>query len=244
QQIHASSFIPWVTNGDLSAVGYGNLTLNPRKILVLYQQKLSEDIVNTSTFHMVGTPLEYLGYLPRYVNLNVKSPPSYSLKNRYAGIIVWLVRREKLSAPEKLTQFLLKQYQAKIPLLFIENLSLITKDKALTNKLGFQFKKTTTKLSPVSITKQSPLLGFEGKLLPRPHSFTPVRIKNAKVLLQLKRQNEMQDAIAITSWGGYVMAPYLQHTTLDKRISWQINPFKFFKQSLRLPTIPAPDTTK
>jgi hypothetical protein len=49
---------------------------------------------------------------------------------------------------------------------------------------------------------------------------------------------------ALTPWGGYVLAPYaiFQLRTQDTT-SWIINPFDFFKRTLQLPDMPAPDVT-
>ncbi|MBV5350088.1 hypothetical protein JZU71_02710, partial [bacterium] len=75
-------------------------------------------------------------------------------------------------------------------------------------------------------------------------TFCPVQVHDGRVLLAVGDGKQVtSDAVAITSWGGYALEPYLLIEALKDRARWVVDPFAFLQQALRLPLQPVPDVT-
>jgi hypothetical protein len=119
--------------------------------------------------------------------------------------------------------------------------------------LGFTVQPSPPGLIANRIAYTSPHdLGYEVAAQPAmPNDFLPLKIRGGHVLLRLRdKKHQEEDAVALTSWGGYALSPdvvtYLGATPGPRKhvpAAWILNPFRFFKQALRLPTMPVVDTT-
>ena len=87
KKIQNDGFIPWITNGDLTQMGVGGIKVIPRKILILYDSNAA-DLIESDAFRLLAMPLEYDGYLPRFVDVRTVLPKN--IKGEYQGIIAWL----------------------------------------------------------------------------------------------------------------------------------------------------------
>jgi polysaccharide biosynthesis protein PelA len=240
-QIARLGFIPWVGNASMTTIGVGRLTPYVRKILIFYDGKANKDVRESPAFKYLATPLEYMGYVPRFVD--IRQPlPRHSLLGRYRGIIFWLTPKA-LKSSSRVLGWLRQQIRREIPVVFFGDFEF-----ALTSNwqrtLGLKRYVYRGLSQDLTISKSSPIIGFETKPTPRHDYFLPLKINRGNVLLQIKTpKNKTSDVVAITPWGGYALQPYVVATLPNHQTRWVINPFVFLKRALRLSDIPAPDTT-
>ncbi|MDN5849984.1 MAG: endo alpha-1,4 polygalactosaminidase, partial [Nitrococcus sp.] len=88
RKIIGLGFIPWVTTGDLDALGVGQIEVVPRKVLVLYDPANGESLNEANPQRLLGIILAYLGLVPEYYPLTTEPP--VPAVDRYAGVISWI----------------------------------------------------------------------------------------------------------------------------------------------------------
>ena len=242
RQIEAQGFIPWVTTPDLTSLGVGSIEVMPRRILVVHSPVADEFALRGSSAVRTATlPLNYLGYRVEYVDY--QHLPEATLSGRYAGVVLWLDERGTDADKQKLSTWLSKRVDENLPLALVNEVGPML-EPPLSVKLGLDMKATADSASPITITQQASMLGFERAPKVQPNDFMALAIKQGRPLLTLSKGRSQQVAAAITPWGGYVMAPYGVVTLAsEKENRWVIDPFAFFKEALRLPDMPVPDVT-
>lgn len=242
QRIMNLGFTPWVATPDLATLGVGAIEVMPRKVLVVHSPLKDEyELFSMSSTRLISAPLNYLGYLPEYVDAH--HLPDHPMAGRYAGVVVWLTKNTELQEHQKLVAWLEKQAQANFPItLLAPPGSLI--DGSLGKSLGLGLRYSQTTGHPVEIIQQDSMMNFERSPRPELDSFFSLSASLGRPLLTLKRGADQQIAAALMPWGGYVMAPYGVVTLPGESGSrWVINPFEFLRQSLRLADMPVPDVT-
>ena len=245
-KIRADGFIPWVTDHDLNMLGVGELEVMPRRILMLYDSadNATELMLKEKVLLHAATPANYLGYAPDYVDPRQELPEGI-LTGRYAGIIVWLDKPLSSTNNRRLSQWLGRQAENGVPLLFLDGIEFLTVQQ-VRDQFGIHRDETTGKpVQRVSIVQQDSMFGYEMKPRPDRNAFFPLRVDRAQPLLTLKDdQGRTQMAAAITPWGGYVLDPFTVVTLpAGQGDRWMVDPFALMTQALRLPPLPVPDTT-
>lgn len=253
-QIRTLGFQPWITNHDLTALYLKPTTaapsppqsLNnvPRKILIFYNGKPNDvdDKLNSIAVTKVAMPLNHLGYITIFRNINDPFPNVD--RHEYAGIIMASIGA--LTGREaELRAWYQTQLRQHIPLVILNDFgfSLTNKNAAIFN-LSYPF--FPHPAHATTLLHRSPLLGYELFPTLRAKDFVPLTIKSGKSLIKLRDElGTAGDMAAITPWGGYVLYPYvvLDIGEGDYAAHWVLEPFAFFTQALRLPTMPVPDTT-
>jgi hypothetical protein len=90
-------------------------------------------------------------------------------------------------------------------------------------------------------------MGFESDPTPERGQEVPVSLQPGagRSLLRLSdARGNQYDAAALTSWGGYVLAPFAVVGVSGQDGSrWVVDPIAFLKQALDLPPLPVPDVT-
>ena len=233
---------PWVATPDLATLGVGAIEVMPRKVLVVHSPLQDEYELSTiDSARLIATPLNYLGYLPEY--LDPHHLPEYSLAGRYAGVVLWLTKETEASERQKLITWLGKQAEGKVPFALINPSNLLL-DSALGKTLGLKLRYPPASSTPVSIVQQDALLGFERVPRHELDDFLSLSLSQGRPLLTLKRGVDQHVAAALMPWGGYVMSPYAVVTLPgDAGNRWVIDPFGFLRQALQLPVMPVPDVT-
>lgn len=242
KKIKDLGMIPWVTDKYLQTEGSISLhNALPRKLLVVYTPNVPASTqFDPAPFIILGTPMQYLGYVPEYVT--VSELGGMLSKNKYAGIIVW-VNGLNPADQDRLQKWLLMHLN-KIPILFF-------------GEFGFAINQTT--LAPFGLTtnpivantreaqisyQDTRYLGFETKVNPNPYDFFPLAANKGHVLLKItSNKGQSEDAVAITPWGGYALDPYISYNLPNDVNVWIANPFTLLKTALRLPDMPVPDVT-
>jgi polysaccharide biosynthesis protein PelA len=242
KQIEAQGFIPWVATPDLASLGVGSVEVMPRRVLIVHSRLANEfELREIEAVRMATMPLNYLGYAVEYVDY--RHLPESALAGRYAGVVLWLGERGSSADRKNLNTWIEQRVDENVPVAAIGEIGPLL-DSPLNAKLGFVQKSEGDGGSSVVITQQSRMMGFERQPRPQANEFTPLTIKNGRPLLTLGKGKAQQIAAALTSWGGYAMAPFALTTLAnEKEARWVVDPFVFFKEALRLPDMPVPDVT-
>lgn len=242
KKIRNLGFIPWVTDPYLETLGVGLVEVIPRKILLLYNQ--SSNVTPQSgippLFNYLAFPLEFLGFNPVLGQVGGDLPEKM-LSDRYAAIITWfdtpVIKNFSL-----LEKYLEKAINNHIPVVFMQNFG-VPNHSPLLKRLQIKIADTKPNTKKVRLVTKASGLEYEIPLNINPVEFYPVHCSQCEVWLKLASHNQQEDAIAITAWGGYVLAPYDITVLPNGGSRWFINPFLFLTKALRLPSIPIPDVT-
>ena len=235
-------FVPWVTTPDLGTLGVGAIEVMPRKVLVVHSVFKNEAALRLANPVRHGAmPLHYQGYVPEYVDL--RNLPDYTLSGRYAGVVLWLTEADSAGNLALLAPWLTRQVADQVPLaLFNPDGALLS--GGLGKTLGMTVSGSAISPVPIEITQQSTMMGFERPPNPSPNDFFALTLQQGEPQLTLKRGLEQQVAVALTPWGGYVMAPFdMVSLPGNNGERWVLDPFAFFQKALRLPAMPVPDVT-
>lgn len=235
-------FIPWVATPDLATLGVGAVEVMPRRVLVVHSPLQDEyELPEIVPARLVAMPLNYLGYVPEYVDAH--HLPEHSLAGRYAGVVVWLTKDAETRERNKLVTWLEKQVEEKIPFALISPPNALL-DSSFGKSLGLTIRSPARTTAPIQIIQQDALMAFERSPRPELDDFFSLSMSHGRPLLTLKQGTDQQVAAALAPWGGYVMAPYGVATLPgDSGNRWVIDPFGFLKQALQLPDMPVPDVT-
>lgn len=240
KKIHQAGFIPWVTNPELDMVGVGDLEIQPRRILMMYNSNDTKDVVFSDVHLFAAMPVQYMGFVPEYLDLSGPLP-AQQLAGQYAGIIVWAnVPQDNVPL---LKPWLLKQINNGIRVSFIGEFGFSRSEDNL-QSFGLAVKNSIPARN-VETTIQNAIFGFEHSATAYADTYDIISAgENSVPLLQLKVDGQITDLAAYTSWGGYVLSPYVIYEIPPQQgTRWIVNPFDFIKNSLNLPAMPVPDVT-
>jgi len=243
RRITADGFVPWVANPGLDQLGVGAVEVMPRRVLLLYEKRDAADQLIYKDAHRVGAlPLEWLGYIPEYLNIASDPLPEGPLAGRYAGIVAWLT--DETAAGERLYPWLRRQMQEGVRVAFFSSFG-FRLDGARAEALGLALGQVQRPPASLKVRQRDPALGFETPVEADRRSFLPLTVKDGNSLLQLvDGDGNRMDPVALTAWGGYALFPYHVITLPgagSKR--WVVDPFAFLARALALPAMPVPDVT-
>lgn len=242
EKIKALGFIPWVADKDLASLGVGAVEVMPRTVLGLYDgAEGNGDAFFTNLQRYAVMPLNYLGYTVKLHDLREPLPGGV-LTGRYAGVVIW-PHSSRSGEQQGLKDWTLKRISESVPILFLERFG-VSLDGEFANALGLELVSGGRILPPVKVLMKDSIVGFEQQPMPQVDTFVPLRVKEGKSLLRIGVGNStVSDAVAITPWGGYALSPFVITQIFGDQTAWVLDPFKFFKDALRLPEMPVPDTT-
>ncbi|EQD40983.1 hypothetical protein B1B_14721, partial [mine drainage metagenome] len=97
----------------------------------------------------------------------------------------------------------------------------------------------------MTIEHAAAAMNAEARVRPNRREFLQVAAPSgSRVWLRLRSDSgQVEDAVAITPWGGYVLPPYLLTALPDGKMRWLVDPFRLYRAALHLPRMPVPDTT-
>lgn len=240
KKISADGFIPWVSTPALDQLGISNTEVRPRKILVLYDPAESPDIMHSDVARYLALPLQSLGYVPDFQDMN--HPPAIgSVEDRYVGIAIWGTSGR---APQ-LANWLLKAIQSGLKVAMLNDFA-DQLEPANLSRWGLRSAAIPQPSSKIDIQIRHPAVGFEIAPLPRAALLDSMALQpgNGETWLRLSQGSAtVMDAVAITSWGGYALTPFVLSELPNKTQRWVIDPITFLQAALRLNSLPAADTT-
>jgi hypothetical protein len=240
ERIRAAGFIPYVTNPELTAVGAGLREPMPRKVLMLFNSTQPEEF--SAAFANGAMPLEYLGYIPEFRRLSDSMPPK-PVPGEYAGVVVWS-GGNPVDDVAALSKWIEDAKDQGIPILLLGDFQAALDTQAY-RALGM-VPPSSIDTSSVRLVNASQEMQYEMPVEPNSRDFLAIQAPaGSQVWLQLQDTagDATEDVAAITPWGGYVLSPYLLTTLPNKDTRWLVDPFALYRQALRLPKMPVPDTT-
>ncbi len=129
-QIAQEGMIPWITDNLLQAIYIKKVQDVKRQILILFTNERKLPIQYMPALRYVGTVLEYMGYIPKYLNLNdATAYPGGNLKDKYAGIILWLEIQDLKFAT--LLTWVQQQINNDIPVVFLKGFGVPSDSQSL-----------------------------------------------------------------------------------------------------------------
>jgi hypothetical protein len=242
EKIKSHGFIPWVADKDLASLGVGGVEVMPRTILGLYDGSETEEAPDKTQLQRFAVmPLNHLGYTVKLHDLRDPLPDGI-LAGRYAGVVIWPCTTIAGDA-QPFKNWVFRQVANGIPVVFLERFG-VSLDSSTLERLGLERDTGGRTKLPIKVVQKESLIGFEQPPLPNGSDFLAVTLKVGNSILKLADAGGMiSDSAAITPWGGYILAPFVLSHSVHDRTAWVIDPFRFFKEALRLPDMPVPDTT-
>ncbi len=245
-RIRALGFVPWVTDGEVDAVGIGAVEPLPRRVLLVFDSKIEGAVQRLSLIHQYAAmPLNYLGYVVEYLDVAREVLPDLPLAGRYAGIVTWF-QSAQTSQGGDYGKWLLRQLADGVPIAVLGQFGVELSDQVQA-KFGLKVRSTPPKAArqTIRVVSRKPSAAFEIEPMPSADGFFPLSAGHAAdVWLRTTDGGAEQDAVAITSWGGYALAPFTVSRLFDSgNARWVIDPMAFFTRALKLPELPVPDVT-
>jgi len=241
KRIRKLGFIPYVTDGLLQQQGECDTERIRRDVLILFNKSMFKDknAVYSDVHLLASMPLEHWGYVPILYDISTKELPK-RVEDKYHAVIVWSEGKTKNSDAFYAWAKALKEKNIKI--LFLN--SLLFKPTAKQLK-GFGLALTPNHngfIEKMKVVYNKPYMRYE---IPASIEYEEELIlaNNAQAVLSTVYKNgQTSMPIAITPWGGYALHGSFLHSIKNENY-WTVNPFKFFKEALRLDNIPVPDPT-
>ena len=242
QDIQRLGIIPWVSNPQLNMLGVGAIEVMPRKVLSLYDSARDPEPGHSDLHRFLDFPLNHLGYVSEHWDVR-GSLPNSPLVGRYAGIILW-ISGDQHPWSRRLHHWLVQQKKQGVPIVMFDSFGFPLEERFLT-AFDLELGTAPSRVEQVSFSIKDPRIGYEIAPIPRRRGFVPITTANGTSLLRVTSEDgQQQDVIAMTPWGGYALFPYAVIQLPDLEHSrWVFDPIRFLQDTLRLPSMPIPDTT-
>ena len=242
RKIKDLGYIPWVSTPALDYLGIGAIEVLPRKILMLYDGQADPDLMEAPIHRFLDFPVNYLGYVPEHWDVRQGLPP-FPLVGRYAGILTWF-RSNDVGLGAAFPQWIQSHIAQGLRVMHFDHFGFPLEATRLT-RWQLALGGGGREIDPVTIARQDRRIGYEIEPLPSREEFVPVRVLQGEALLTLRRgTDEIEDAVALTPWGGYALSPYVvARVPQAKTHRWLFDPIRFVRDGLALPAMPVPDTT-
>jgi uncharacterized protein (TIGR01370 family) len=245
RRILEHGFIPYVADPALETLGISAVEAIPRKVLMLYRHGGDPAaLAYESILRYAAMPLNWMGYVPEYLDVSTGQLPPYPLNGRYAGIVTWF-EGDLGAAGTAYAQWLARQVEGGVKVAVFSDFGVpLVGNVART--LGLRTGATAAGLAQVSVESRAPAIGYEVDPPLDRRGFLPMAAEGGDAWLRLRNERgDRMDAVALTPWGGYALSPYviLSMPGQDSDERWLLDPFAFLQQALRLPAVPVPDVT-
>ncbi len=239
KEILKYGFIPFVSNIELSSFGLGKCEYHPRKILTINSKEISKDLKFNNAFRLYSVPLEYYGYITELIDPSESPLPEETI-DEYAGIIV-SPEVDVFKNENSFFTWIKKQINDGMKVLFINYFGFDLNEERQ-QFLGLKVRENTDNPNTLfNLVFKKDYSDFETKINLSRTSFLIYLLKGEPVVKLENSQKQPHIPIAITDWGGYAISESAYLSFPEEM--WIIDPFRFFKEALRLKDIPAPDVT-
>ena len=241
KKVRKLGFIPYVTDGLLQEQGECDVKRERRDVLILFNKSLFKDknAVYSDVHLLASMPLEYWGYVPILHDISTEDLPK-RVEDKYHSVIVWSEGETKNS--DKMFAWAKGLRAKNIKILFLNRF--VFKPTATHLKaFGLAYEKNTNKfLDKVDVEYSRAYQKYEIPMSIDYEEQLLVSDTAKPVVSTLYKNGQKGLPIALTPWGGYALDGSFLHNIKDENF-WTINPFKFFKDALKLDAIPVPDPT-
>lgn len=248
-RLRSLGFVPWVANVEHTQLGVGAIEVMPRRVLMLHDAgRDPAALANEHVARYATLPLQWLGYVPEYVDITRDALPAQPLAGRYAGIVLWLYGDDEAHRA-RLAPIVARARAEGVRIAVFGRFGVPA--GAAADAL-FDTTSTTagsaaggSEPAAVRIAARAPAIGFEMEPIATRHEFRPLAARDAEVWLRIAdARGATQDAVAITRWGGYALAPYdVVFLPANRGARWVVDPMRFLARALDLAPMPVPDVT-
>lgn len=230
-----------------------------RTILAVYNSAQYRDVRDTRIHRLLEMPLNHLGMVVRYHDLQTGLPPVEQLDD-VRGIVTWF-RSDSMPHPAEFLEWGERLIDNGKRFVVIGDLS-VSKDNqgnvtpvSLMNrfflKLGIRIDNWTPVTYNQRIVYQDPaLIGFERPLPLVLPEFDRMRIIDPQVRSHLTVQRADGDPTTMGSLvvtgphGGWIEVGYTHFASGSQdKLQWYVNPFEFLRLAFAADELPKPDTT-
>ncbi len=235
EAIKSLGYIPYITNTAMTRYGISSKNALKREVLTLITEKKHDK--SLSSAHQYGAlPLEYHGYIQQLHNVEEGLPDTDHL-DQYAGVVLWL--SENYEESSQLLQWIKEVKNKHIPIVLAYTFGFSASNSTLNELEISAYDGNPDAIKTISI--KDPMLDYEMQAPINQETLYLIPPKGSKELLTYTdNYNSKSTLAAITPWGGYAIGESFFIEFNEENI-WVINPFKFFKEALRLKDIPVPD---
>lgn len=238
KDLQKHDLIPYVSNRELDIYGRSSKNAVKREILTLIDETNKDR--SDQAAHLYGAlPLEYMGYIQKFNDINQDGLPKLVEMSQYAGVIVWL--SENYKKPDELIEWASSLKEIGIKVVFVDSFGIDLTQNIL-NPLGIGVSEAIkSNLQKNKIIFQDKIMGFE--VTPTKEIGYYLKPTDAQPLLMIEdSKGKVSTLAAITSWGGYAVGDAFM-TEINADNLWVIDPFKFFAKALDLKPLVIPDPT-
>jgi hypothetical protein len=231
----------------------------PRVVLALYDRAQSRDVRDTRIHRLLEMPLNHLGLVVRYQDVNGALPPPEQLED-VRGIVTWF-QADTMAHPVTFLKWAERMIDSGKRFVVMGYLGAgkdgqgrttpVTLVNEFYARLGLRVENWTSVTYDQRVVYRDPaMIGFERPLpFPLP-SFDRMRIVDSQVRghLAVGRRNgdRADDAPLVVTGphGGWIEVGYTHFASNSQdRFQWYINPFEFLRLALATDDLPKPDTT-
>jgi len=233
EKIEELGFVPYVSDAELSRVGYSSCRLVPRKIALLYDSALFNKRHIADIHRLVQMPLEHLGFVPELYDAKGELPDIYPQLG-YAGVVTLYID----SKSEGLDRWLLEVKREGVKLFFINDFP-FKNTSDMYKAFGIRSSDNMdTSHEPLKVVSAREGYGFEAPLV-IPYTDELMEPEEGEALVVAENGlGQRHVPLAITPWGGYA----LNESLLKQDELWVYDPFDLFKRVFNQ-VLPVPDVT-
>ncbi len=248
QRMLQAGVLPWVSDPSLSTLGVGAREVLPRKVLLLHDAPMQRDgeLIFSPVHRYMTMPLEHLGLVPEYLQVDQQPVPQHPLVGRYAGIVM---RLDNPPTQPALQALLARAVEEGVKVVAV-GVAGLDEVPALRSLLGLGLPAADNPAvprAPIQVVQAQAGIGFEAAPRPQLTQFRNLQAPaGSQVWLKLAdARGSTMDAVAVTPWGGYITpgSEWVPVLGQSERLNWVVDPFSFLRQALALPDMPMPDTT-
>ncbi|NPA28617.1 MAG: hypothetical protein GXO33_00320 [Epsilonproteobacteria bacterium] len=235
--------IPYITDRDLNRYGNTFYRVQKREVLLLYNGEGFEHVDGENTgAHLISSlPLEYMGYIPVLRDIRRGLPTGHP-EDRYAGVVIHVNQESENGT--KIADWITKQASRGLrtaivflwPSLedgFFEKLGVRTWHNPQ-GRIASQRGHPRIEVNRYHDFEMKPVVLYHDTYLDPVDGEPTFRYKDAE-----GRTNTLA---AVMPWGGYcVDESFVIELGTDS--IWIADPFRLFKETLRLKDLPVPDPT-
>ncbi|NNM50666.1 MAG: hypothetical protein HKM02_00365 [Pseudomonadales bacterium] len=246
--ILADGFMPFISTPALDSIGRGRIQVIPRQVLVIYDAddppKPGFSINSLESQRLLGMPLAYIGLVPHYLSMQ-EAEHLDKLPDGLAGIIIWIDGENR--GNHDWVVWTQRQIKSGVRMVFFHHLGYAS-DAADLSLLGLHLAESQDN-DHWTLKQHDARAAFE---LPLPEQTTGLTALTSQEpsfqpwVLYQSETGTQSVPVAITSWGGYALDPWVDFSRSDELGGdrWYVQPADFIQQALRLdPSAPIPDLT-
>jgi hypothetical protein len=224
----------------------------PRTILAVYDSRVHRDVRDTRIHRLLEMPLNHLGLVVRYHDINSGLPPIDQLSS-VRGVMAWL-QADSMANPEEFLKWADAAIDAGKRFVVIGDLSFGKAEGPAVNAFLARLGVRTENWTPVTYDQRvvyadPAVVGFERPLpavLPPFDRVRPIDPHVRSHLIVRRGNDQATDSpLVITGpHGGWVSDGYTHFASFRQdQLQWYINPFEFLRLAFTADEVPKLDTT-